>query len=57
MVIARRSKLNQFTKTKLEFDAGLGMVNILPHSLVTADGKPKDSIVIRNAKHEPIEAS
>ena len=47
--------MNQFTKAKQEFDVSLGMVDILPHSLVTVDGKPKDNIVIRNAKHEPSE--
>jgi type I restriction enzyme M protein len=47
--------LNQFAKAKQDFDAGLGKKSVLPHAIVPIDGKPKDNIVIRNAKHEPKE--
>jgi len=47
--------MSEFAKAKQEFDAGLGKADILPHSLVTVGGKSKGKIIIRNAKHEPME--
>ncbi|NQS99230.1 MAG: N-6 DNA methylase [candidate division Zixibacteria bacterium] len=44
-----------FTEAKAQFDAGPGKANEIAASIVPVDGKQQKNILIRNAKHEPLE--
>ena len=47
--------LSKFAEAKQQFDEGPGRQKVLPAALVPVNGKPKNSIDIRNDSGQPLE--